>query len=283
LLDFGMAKLLGDSPVHTVSGTPLGTPLYMSPEQAKGDAVDGRADVYALGVLCHELLTGRLPIGGENTIAVLMAHIISAPPSVSEVCPDLSAELDAPVLRMLEKKPELRPATAGEARTALALAAARAGEAIPEGPPSLPRPAVDSASQREHSRETADTTLQPFSPRSLSDPERGRGALVRTAALPALKRAPHWPFWVVFFALCGAAVMRLSRGWHNAPAAPSSAAVAPSPAPPPAPPVALPSASVVSSAAAEVSAQPAPKPKKHPPGAAASAHSTIPKDLENPF
>ncbi len=123
LLDFGMAKLLGDSRVHTVSGTPLGTPLYMSPEQARGDVVDGRSDVYALGVLCHELLTGRLPITGENTIAVLMAHIIQAPPSVSEVCADLSPELDAPILRMLEKKPEQRPATASEALTELARAA----------------------------------------------------------------------------------------------------------------------------------------------------------------
>src|SRR3954463_5958211 len=127
LLDFGMAKLLGDSRVHTVSGTPLGTPLYMSPEQARGDVVDGRSDVYALGVLCHELLTGQLPISGENTIAVLMAHIIQAPTRVSEACADLPPELDAAVLRMLEKKPELRPESATRALDELSQAAETAG------------------------------------------------------------------------------------------------------------------------------------------------------------
>ena len=281
LLDFGMAKLLGDSPVHTVSGTPLGTPLYMSPEQAKGDVVDGRSDVYALGVLCHELLTGHLPIGGENTIAVLMAHIISAPPSVSEVCPELSPELDAPVLRMLEKKPELRQATAGEALAELARAAERAGQSIPEGPPSLPRPSVDPESTRDHSRETADTTLQPFSPGSFSDADRGRGAMVRTAA-PTLKRLPRWPLWALLVALGAVATVWLTHGWHSAPAPTPSAAAQPAPAPTSATQAALPVASVITSAAPEVSAQPAPKPKKHAPGAS-SAQPVIPKDLENPF
>ena len=56
LLDFGMAKLLGESSIQTLSGTPMGTPLYMSPEQARGERVDARSDVYALGVLCHQLL-----------------------------------------------------------------------------------------------------------------------------------------------------------------------------------------------------------------------------------
>src|SRR5262245_23882324 len=74
LLDFGMAKLLSESPVHTASGTPIGTPLYMSPEQARGDKVDGRSDVYSFGVLCHELLTGQMPINGESTVVVLVAQ-----------------------------------------------------------------------------------------------------------------------------------------------------------------------------------------------------------------
>jgi serine/threonine-protein kinase len=149
LLDFGMAKLLGDSPVHTLSGTPLGTPLYMSPEQARGEKVDGRSDVYALGVLCHELLTGRLPITGDSTVVVLMAHLVQSAPRISEVCPDLSPELDEPVLRMLDKNPERRPATAGAALASLLEAAARAGYEVPAGmprlrpPPALPAPSVE--------------------------------------------------------------------------------------------------------------------------------------------
>jgi len=299
LLDFGMAKLLGDSRVHTVSGTPLGTPLYMSPEQARGDVVDGRSDVYALGVLCHELLTGQLPITGENTIAVLMAHIIQAPPRMSEVCPELSPELDEPVLRMLEKKPELRPATASAALDALASAAERAGLAVPSGPPRLSRPPPDSILNREHTPETADTTLQPFSPTSLgvSDPDQVRDAMVRSASLSHKERS-RWQLWALLAAVAVVATLWFSRGFHDAPA-PSASARPPAPAPAPSPvpaaaaPSALPSAAVVSSAVApSVSAAastrtpaPAPsaaKPVKRVPGAH-SAHARIPSDLESPF
>jgi serine/threonine-protein kinase len=145
LLDFGMAKLLADTTVHTESGTPMGTPLYMSPEQARGEKVDGRSDVYALGILCHELLTGRLPITGDSTIAALMAHVLQAPPRASEVCTDLPPGIDAPILHMLEKQIGARPATAGEAIAALARAAADAGLVIPPGMPRVPRPAVQAA------------------------------------------------------------------------------------------------------------------------------------------
>ena len=106
LLDFGMAKLLGESPVHTVSGTPIGTPLYMSPEQARGEKVDHRSDVYALGVLCHELLTGQLPFVGDTTVAVLMAHIIQTAPRASEVCPEVSPLFDAPLLSHARQEAE---------------------------------------------------------------------------------------------------------------------------------------------------------------------------------
>ncbi len=139
LLDFGMAKL-AQSTVRTASGTPVGTPLYMSPEQARGDKVDGRADVYAFGVLCHELLTGKLPINGESAVVVLVAHLTQAPPRVSEVRSDLAPELDAPILRMLEKQPEARPATAGEALRELISAAEKAGYEIPSGLPRLALP-----------------------------------------------------------------------------------------------------------------------------------------------
>jgi serine/threonine-protein kinase len=148
LLDFGMAKLLGDSPIRTLSGTPMGTPLYMSPEQARGEKVDGRSDVYALGVLTHELLTGRLPISGDSTIVVLMAHILQPPPRVSEACPEVPSALDAPLLRMLDKDPAVRPATAGAALEALIEAAEGAGVPVREGMPHVRRPAPDPAPAR---------------------------------------------------------------------------------------------------------------------------------------
>ena len=140
LLDFGTAKLLGDSPVRTMSGTTVGTPLYMSPEQARADVVDARSDVYALGVLSHQLLTGELPFSGPSTFAVLAAHLMTAPRRVSEVMPELSPQLDAPILRMLEKDPNRRPPSAGAAFAELVAAAERAGHVVPAGPLRLPRP-----------------------------------------------------------------------------------------------------------------------------------------------
>ena len=140
LLDFGVAKLLGDSAVKTVSGTPIGTPLYMSPEQARGDKVDARSDVYALGVLVHELFTGERPITADSMLGVLMAHIVQAPTRASAACPALSPLLDEPILRMLEKSPDARPHTAGEALAAITSAAEQAGLSIPHGLPKLVRP-----------------------------------------------------------------------------------------------------------------------------------------------
>ena len=293
LLDFGMAKLLGDSPVHTVSGTPLGTPLYMSPEQARGDQVDGRSDVYALGVLCHELLTGHLPITGENTIAVLMAHIIQAPPKLSEVCPELPSELDEPVLRMLEKKPEARPATASEALAALSRAAERAGAAIPEGAPRLSRPAprLEPRWDGEHASHSADTALQSFVPESFGFTDRGA---VRDAPAPSSASAAkhaRWPVWGLLIAIGAAGTYWVSRVM-NGPRAASGTAVSARAltAPPSSPPIAssaplspAPSALGVSSPSAEAPVRDAPSAQKPKKKAAGASSARIPSDLESPF
>lgn len=290
LLDFGMAKLLGESPVHTQSGTPLGTPLYMSPEQARGDQVDGRSDVYALGVLVYELLTGHHPITGENTIAVLMAHIIQAPPKMSELLPELAPELDEPVARMLEKKPEARPETASLALADIARVAEAAGLTISEGPPSLARPPLSITPEGDSAiSTTADTVEQPF-PASLgfSDQEAG-GAVGRTVS-SAQPRRSLWPVWVLLVlvgALGAYFVSRANRGAARvvasaaalsapAPALPLTSAV-PRPEPKPAPSASAPEP-VMPEASTHESAQ---KPKKKAVTGAPSAR--VPSDLENPF
>jgi serine/threonine-protein kinase len=232
LLDFGLAKLLGESTVHTLSGTPLGTPLYMSPEQARGEPVDGRSDVYSLGVLCHELLTGQPPIAGDSPVAVLMAQVLKPPPGVSQVCGDLSVELDGPILHMLEKVPSARPATAGAAVGELQQAAERAGHVVPPGLPHLPPvPAPSEAGDADQGLPVADTALAGTASTARARPRR-RGWIVAGAAAVVLVAG-------------GAFTFRRSRPVEPAPPAAPAVVVARSAAPaapvapaavPPAPP-----------------------------------------------
>ncbi|WP_437819746.1 serine/threonine-protein kinase [Sorangium sp. So ce1078] len=128
LLDFGVAKLAGDALAHrTATGVAVGTPAYMSPEQVRGKGVDHRSDIYALGVIAHEMLTGALLFQAESMMDVMMMHLLDQPPRASSVCADLPPELDAPVLAMLAKHAQDRPPSAGAAVQALAEQVRRLG------------------------------------------------------------------------------------------------------------------------------------------------------------
>ena len=129
VLDFGIAKLRDDSratqQAMTQAGDMLGTPQYMAPEQIKGDAVDGRCDVYALGCMIYEMVTGRLPFEAPTIMAMLSKHLIEAPVPPSQRRPDLGlpAVLDQLVMAAMAKDPAQRPATmehVGEQLAALA-------------------------------------------------------------------------------------------------------------------------------------------------------------------
>lgn len=101
--DFGIARLSEAQPL-TATGTVLGTVQYMSPEQVTGEALDGRSDLYALGVLLFHMLTGRFPFERPSASAVLVAHVNSAPPRLHEFLPDAPDALDALVAALLEKR-----------------------------------------------------------------------------------------------------------------------------------------------------------------------------------
>ncbi len=117
IFDFGIAKIAdaalldGEVGRLTRDGAIFGTPHYIAPEQAQGGALDGRADLYSLGILLYRMLSGRLPFDG-NAVAVLLAHIGRPPPDLAEVAPDVDAALAALVMRCLAKDPARRFASA---------------------------------------------------------------------------------------------------------------------------------------------------------------------------
>ncbi|PDW04647.1 Stk1 family PASTA domain-containing Ser/Thr kinase [Candidatus Viridilinea mediisalina] len=111
--DFGVAKS-HLSTAMTETGIAFGTVDYLSPEQAQGRPATPRSDVYALGILLYELLTGRLPFKGENAVAVAMKHVNEAPTPPRHLNPSIPLGLEALVLRALEKDPSRRPQDAAE-------------------------------------------------------------------------------------------------------------------------------------------------------------------------
>ena len=106
ITDFGIAKH-GASTVKTQHGIIMGSPGYMSPEQASGDEIDSRADIYSLGITLYQMLTGGLPFEGDSR-SVMAQHITQAPPSPSELNPEISDKVESIILKMLQKKPENR-------------------------------------------------------------------------------------------------------------------------------------------------------------------------------
>jgi len=109
--DFGIARVSEAQPI-TATGTVLGTVHYMSPEQVMGEPLDGRSDLYALGVLLFHMLSGRFPFERANNSAVLVAHVNTAPPRLREVAPHVPASVDALVHDLLAKRREARLASA---------------------------------------------------------------------------------------------------------------------------------------------------------------------------
>jgi tRNA A-37 threonylcarbamoyl transferase component Bud32 len=138
LADFGIAQLLevsGEARL-TRSGMMVGTSDYLAPEQAEGRPVDGRTDIYSLGIVLWECLTGELPFPGENFVSVAMRQVHDPLPDPRELAPDVPPRLAACILRAAAKDPDDRFATAAE--FADELAACAAGEPLDEAPETAP-------------------------------------------------------------------------------------------------------------------------------------------------
>ncbi|MCY1030610.1 serine/threonine-protein kinase [Corallococcus sp. BB11-1] len=160
LLDFGLAKR-GEGPTGRTAQTRtdmvVGTPEYMAPEQARGQSVGPMTDLYAMGVVTFEMITGRLPFIGSSPVDLLMKHVEARPPRPSEFVSDLPPAVDAFILQMLTKDPETRPNSADVLRQHLTrlrrtLRATRTNPTAPapteESPPRPSAAASDAEARR---------------------------------------------------------------------------------------------------------------------------------------
>jgi serine/threonine-protein kinase len=185
--DFGIARA-GASDM-TETGSILGTAQYLSPEQAQGHAVSARSDLYSVGVVLYELLTGRVPFEADSAVSIALKHVNEAPVPPSRLNPEVTPELEAVVLRALEKDPAARFADADEFIAALVAAASRipraaaaavaAAAASPPPPSSPPTGVYPAPIAYEHEQE-------------------------RVYVPPAPRRRRRWP-WALLAALVLAA------------------------------------------------------------------------------
>jgi serine/threonine-protein kinase len=136
--DFGIARMTTSAETVEQTAAVLGTAAYLSPEQAQGRPVDARSDLYSLGCVLYEMVTGRPPFTGDSPVAVASKHVLEPPTPPSKLNPDVSPELEAVILRALAKNPDNRYASAEELRADLE----RARRGLPvEATPVLPESA----------------------------------------------------------------------------------------------------------------------------------------------
>jgi eukaryotic-like serine/threonine-protein kinase len=168
VMDFGIARVLGTARM-TRAGNLIGTIEYMSPEQVRGQETDERADIYALGVLLFELLTGRLPFASENEYELMKMQIEHAPPDPRSLAPHIPEAVGQAILKAMAKRPEDRFQSAQEFRDELlnaelpeavqgALAAARGSATARASKPPVSRPATQNTGGAKETRLAAAAT-----------------------------------------------------------------------------------------------------------------------------
>jgi serine/threonine protein kinase len=193
MVDFGIAKIVldTDDPTVTVSGTALGTPAYMSPEQAQSMTADHRSDLYSLGVLLYELLTDRLPFEGETPFLVMCAHRDQpVPPLPEKVRDQTPPALVRLVYQLLQKRPDQRPSSAEAALRLLAPSAPapvsdrRIVPRILRGPAGDPVPQDAHAYPAEQTAKVPESVIEGSGPGSLP----GGGGSLR-------EPPPAGPWW----------------------------------------------------------------------------------------
>jgi predicted Ser/Thr protein kinase len=207
LCDFGLAKHAHGPSELTAAGVVVGTPSYMSPEQASGRQLGPRSDQYALGVIAFRLLTGRLPFTADAPIADLHKTLMEAPPAATSVNPALPPEVDPVFTTVLAKSPEERYATCGEfvdfLSRAVDVTAATAAEAMPSG--TLPMPRTPTPTPRTATQATASTLAEASGPMSAAAPPPLSVPRVAPPPLPKTSRGAPPALGIALLVVAGAA------------------------------------------------------------------------------
>jgi serine/threonine-protein kinase len=178
VMDFGLVRA-GEGTGLTRSGTVVGTPEYMAPEQALGQPVDGRTDIYSLGVVIYKMLSGQVPFARSSAMAIAYAHVHEPPPLLREGRPDLPKSVEAVIFKALAKRPEERYQQAGQLADHFTVA--MAGK-MPTGLRAVPTPPPGLATATPAAR-----TTTPSSPRPAS---RGAGTPAAPAVAATVAAAP---------------------------------------------------------------------------------------------
>ena len=243
VLDFGIAKLVDVSPTsvrHTQTGALMGTPLYMAPEQARAaGAIDHRADLYSLGCILYEMLVGQPPFVAEGAGEIIALQLFAAPEPPRNFLAALTPELDAIVLRLLEKEPQNRYQHAFEVLEALEGIRDRLSNKLAD-------PVARDSKRFTLSMSTGPTEPGPIlpTPRPSHDRSLRFGLLDGQPELRAERRSamPIMAGLVTVALAAAGAIFVMTRDSGEPPAKPVPAAPASAPLPAPAPPVAVPAA-----------------------------------------
>jgi len=182
LTDFGIAKMV-DMAGLTASGAMVGTPAYISPEQGMGQAGDDRSDIYSLGVVLYQLITGVLPFDADTSMGIVLKHINEPPPSPRAIRPDLPLSLEQISMRALTKDPNQRYQSA--AQLAEDLRRVAAGEELEAWQPDM-TPTLDQTIPMQATPQPASSTPPPWptpTPTPLPTPRRKRRRVLLTVAI----------------------------------------------------------------------------------------------------
>jgi hypothetical protein len=188
LLDWGIAKVMSHDVRHTIEGQLVGTPQYLSPEQARGHDVTPKTDVYSLGVMAYELFLEQLPFEAETAAEVMAMHLRVAPPPPSDLWPDIPPALQALLLAMLAKTADQRPTMLEVAHS---LEAVRA-----------------ELRQRCQLRRSRDSAVMPATPVDVAEPGRAVSSPGLSAIEPVWRHGSRrWQYAVGVSALIASALL----------------------------------------------------------------------------